>query len=97
MAQTLTPQDLSGMVTHWLGCRPNGYLGSTYGADLKSMLQSPMSSPAADDLIAKCRLDIPLLSVAPPGTINVAAVGVDFDRKAILFEVMGQMIKVEAA
>lgn len=85
------------MVTHWLGCPPNGYLGSDYGADVKSMLHTPMSSPAADDLIAKCRLDIPLLSVAPPGTLNVASSDVDFDRKEILFEVMGQVISVEAA
>lgn len=97
MAQTLTPQDLSGMVTHWLGCRPNGYLGSTYGADLKSMLHTPMSGPAADDLITKCRLDIPLLSVAPSGTINVASADADFDRKVIVFEVMGQSIQVEGA
>ncbi|MBU0917909.1 MAG: hypothetical protein KKD97_16325 [Gammaproteobacteria bacterium] len=96
MAQTLTPQDLQGMVTHHLGCPPNGYLGSDYGSDVKSMLMQPMSSPAADDLIAKMRMDIPILSVAPAGTVSVSAVDADFDRKVIRIDVLGQSIDVEA-
>lgn len=97
MAQTLTPQDIADDVTHWLGCPPNGYMGSDYGSDVKSLLMTPMSSPAADDLLTKMRLDIPLLSVAPPGTVTVSSSDVGFDRKAILIEVMGQVISVENA
>lgn len=96
MAQSLTPQDLQEMVTHHLGCPPNGYLGSDYGSDVKAMLMQPMSSPAADDLIAKMRLDIPLLAVAPAGTVTVSAVDVGFDQKAIRIDVLGQSIDVEA-
>lgn len=95
MAQTLTPQDISDDVTHWLGCPPNGYLGSDYGSDVKSLLMMPMASPAADDLISKMRLDIPLLSLAPPGAVSVSSMDADIDKKVILIEVLGQVISVE--
>ena len=80
----LTTNDLTRMVSHWLGCPPNGYLGQSYGSDVKAILQSPMASGLADGLIAKCRQDIPLLGLAQPGTLNVYSYDVDIDKKAIV-------------
>lgn len=97
MAESITPQDLSEWVTHWLGCPPGGYLGSEYGADIKSILHTPMASPMADDLISKCRMDIPIIGEAPAGLISVSAYDIDFDKKGILFSIAGQTISVEAA
>lgn len=51
----ITAHDVSGMVEHWLGCPPNGYLGMRYGSDVKSLLQTPMATGLADSLIAKAR------------------------------------------
>lgn len=90
----ITSADLSGMTEHWLGCPPGGYLGSPYGSEVKSLLQSPMSAGLADGLIAKCRQDIPLLSLAQPGTLNVYSYDIDFEKKAIVFEVAGNEIFV---
>jgi hypothetical protein len=86
--------DLSGMVTHWLGCPPGGYLGSDYGSDVKSLLQTPMASGMADALIEKCRADIPLLALARPGTVNVGYSDLGIDRRSIVFEVAGELIDV---
>lgn len=86
--------DLSGMVAHWLGCPPGGYLGSDYGSDVKALLQTPMASGLADSLIAKCRVDVPLLTQAPPGTVNVGYYDLDIDKRAIVFEVAGELIDV---
>lgn len=90
----ITSSDLSGMTEHWLGCPPGGYLGSSYGSDVKSLLQSPMSSGLADGLIAKCRQDIPLLRAAQTGTMNVYAYDIDFESKGLVFEVAGNEIFV---
>jgi len=91
----ITSRDVAGMVGHWLGCRPNGYLGSGYGSDVKSLLQTPMSAGLADGLIAKCRQDVPLLLTAPPDMVNVYAYDEDFDRKVIKFEVGGELLDVD--
>lgn len=90
----ITSGDLSDMVTHWLGCPPGGYLGQSYGSDIKALLQTPMASGLADGLIAKCREDVPLLSLAQPGALNVYSYDVDIDKKAIVFEVAGNEIFV---
>lgn len=86
----LTPQDLADMVDDWLGCPPNGYLGQSYGSDVAAVLQTPMASSAADDLIEKCRQDIPLAREAGP--INVYVADLDLDRKAIVFSVAGTAV-----
>lgn len=88
--------DVSRMVSHWLGCPEGGYLGSDYGSDVQALVQTPMASGLADDLIAKCRADIPLLQLAPPGAVNVYSYNAEFDRKVIAFEVAGQIIEVDS-
>lgn len=95
----ITAKDLQGMVEHWLGCPPGGYLGSNYGADLKALIQTPMASGLADGLIDKCRQDVPLLSQAAPGSLNVYAYDDPgaTDRKVIVFDVAGELINVSGA
>lgn len=93
----ITARDLSGMVGHWLGCPPGGYLGSDYGADIKALLQTPMAAGLADGLIDKCRQDVPLLSQAAPGTVNVYAYDEGIDRMGLVFDVAGELINVGGA
>lgn len=83
------------MVSHWLGCPVNGYLGSGYGSEVKSLLLTPMASGLADDLIAKAREDVPLLSQAAPGAVNVYAYDKNDETKVIAFEIGGQLIEVQ--
>ena len=82
------------MVEHWRGCPPGGYLGSDYGSDVKSLLHTPMASGLADSLIEKCKADVPLLSVAPPGSVNIGMYDLDIDKRAIVFDVSGELIEV---
>lgn len=93
-AAPITSADLADMVGHWLGTGPNGYLGQGYGSDVKQVLQSPMASGRADDLVEKCRQDIPLASRLGPGGINVYAYDEAMDRKVIVFEVAGEVVPV---
>lgn len=86
--------DLSGMVSHWLGCPPGGYLGSDYGSDVAALLQTPLGGGLADGLIAKARADIPLLSQAAPGAVDVFAESVGVDRLVITMAVAGELIEV---
>jgi hypothetical protein len=83
------------MTGHWLATPVNGYLGSGYGSDVKSLVQTPMAAGLAEDLIAKARQDIPLLLVAAPGALNVYASDVGLDVKQIVFEVSGELIAVD--
>lgn len=83
------------MASHWLGCPPNGYLGSRYGAPVKDMLQTPLQSGAADDLITKFQSDVPLAKRAPSGAINVYAYAEGNDTQNVVFEVMGNLIPIK--
>jgi hypothetical protein len=98
MASTspITPERVSAMVEHWLGCPPGGYLGSDYGADVKSLLQTPLASSLADDLVRKCNVDVPLSAGLAGGGLTVYAYDIDFDKKGLVFEIAGRQIGVES-
>ncbi|MCA0214705.1 MAG: hypothetical protein LCH79_16195 [Proteobacteria bacterium] len=90
----ITSADLSKMVGHWLGCPPNGYLGQGYGSDVKQILHSPMTAGYADDLISKCRQDVPLAQRVGAGAINLYTYDAGLDRKVVVFEVAGELVTV---
>lgn len=79
--------DIARMVQHWLHTPPNGYLGSGYGADVKSLLQQPNSSGLGDAFIDKMMADIPILRQLPRGAVNVYFEQVNKDTKRLLIEV----------
>lgn len=91
----ITKRDVSEMCSHWLGTPPGGYLGSDYGADVKSLIHSPMSGTQADELIAKCRIDVPIIDQLPAGAVNVYAYDKDFDQKALVFEIGGELLDID--
>ena len=51
----ITAQDIQRMITHWLQTPPNGYLGSDYSGDAKSLLQKALHSGVADAFIEKMK------------------------------------------
>lgn len=83
----ITGNDIARMVRHWLSTPPNGYLGSGYGSDPKSLLQLPNNAGLGDAFIDKMLTDIPLLRQLPRGTVNVYFEQVGNDRKRLLIEV----------
>jgi len=91
---TIMASDIHDMIRHWLGTPVNGYLGSDYGSDIKSMLQRSLSSSDANNLIRKLRNDIPVLQSMPSGAINLFSVQSAPDKLSIFLEVAGQTIQV---
>lgn len=91
MAQ-ITGADIQAMVRHWLETPVNGYLGSGYGQDIKSLLMNPQAAGVADSFLAKLREDIPILQQLPPDSLNLYAVGTYPDKQTIVIEVGGTVI-----
>lgn len=96
MATQITARDVTDMVRHHLGCPIDGYLGSGYGSDLKSLLQTPMASGLADGVIAKAKQDVPLLETAAPGSVNVYMQDLGMDKKGLFFEVAGELVPMDS-
>ncbi|WMC11773.1 hypothetical protein PU634_05240 [Oceanimonas pelagia] len=88
--KTLTGEELEGMVEHWLSTPVNGYLGSDYGQDAKSILQLPHTDEAADELIRKLRQDIIITTSLPAGAVSLYGVPSGVDRFDIVLEVAGR-------
>lgn len=93
----ITASDLQSMVTHWIGCPPNGYLGSTYGSDLQSLLQSPMEAGVADAVIAKLRSDIPIIGSLDRSMVNIYAERLGIDKMALNIEVAGTFVQIDGS
>ena len=91
----ITADDLQSMVSHWLGTRPNGYLGSGYGSGVEDLLQTPQAAGGADALIAKLRADIAIMGQLPSDTLNVYAEQRGPDGLALFFEVAGNFVRID--
>lgn len=91
---TISAKDIQAMVSHWLKTPVNGYLGSDYGQDVKSLLQKPLSDGSGDAFLQKMRADIPLLSVIPSNRINLYLVNRAPDKKELYIDVAGTPIQV---
>lgn len=84
------------MVRHWLNTPAGSYLGSSYGSNLKDMLQRPILDSGMDEVVAKLKEDIPILSVLGAGAVNVLAYeSTDrIDGIELVIEVAGRVIPV---
>jgi hypothetical protein len=91
-AMEITGQDLQDMARHWLGTRPNGYLGSAYGSDLERLLQMPASAGLADQLIAKLRADISVMAQLSADQLFVGWYQEGADKLFLTLEVSGQSV-----
>jgi hypothetical protein len=91
MRDTITAEDVQSMVSHWLGTPVNGYLGSDYGQDLKSILHSPFAAGLADEQVGKLRRDVPVLDILPRGAVNLYALPSPPDKVNIVVDVSGTL------
>lgn len=94
---SITGIDIQRMVTHWLNTPVNGYLGSDYGQDAKSLLQLAQNDGAADRYLQKLRNDIPLIGALPSGSVNLYSIQSTPDKLEIIIEVAGQTFTVPGA
>lgn len=92
----IQPEDLFGMVRHWLETPVGAYLGSPYGNPIKGTLQRPLSAVGADEVLAKMRIDLPLLAMLPAGAVNMYAFPNPdrVDGTELVVEVGGELIPV---
>lgn len=91
----ITAPEVQSMVSHWLGCPPNGYFGSLYGSDIRAMLQTPQRSGLGNAFTAKLRRDVPVLAVVPNGRIDIGITDEAPDRRNIVIGV-GSEFAIEA-
>lgn len=75
------------MIEHWLTTPPNGYFGSSYGADLSSLLLRPLSVEVADRFIAKMRIDLPVVNRLSAEELGIYEAAQGFERKIIVLQV----------
>lgn len=94
---TITGTEIQRMVRHWLNTPAGSFLGSSYGSNIKELLQRPQADGMADAVIRKMRADIPILQSLPNGSINIYSVRVSPDRLDLVIEVAGQAIEVPGA
>lgn len=80
-------------LAHWLNCPANGYLGSDYGIDLKQYLHKPMSTFAANQIIAKMKADIPVLAMLPENAINIFVEDNGDDGKHIYIQIADKVFQ----
>ncbi len=85
----LTAQYVQRMISHWLRCPPNGYLGSSYGSGVQDLLQMPFTQATADALVAKLRTDVPPLNLLPASAFNVWSRPTGADGVNLFIEVAG--------
>ncbi len=76
----ILPEHVVAMLNHWLQTPVNGYFGSSYGADLNSLLLRPLSTPTADIFIQKLKRDVPILNDLDLG---ISSSNTGFERKQI--------------
>lgn len=91
---TITGNDIQSMVSHWLKTPVNGYLGSDYGQDIKSLLHLPQSDGSSEAQLQKLRSDVPALQSIPEGSVNLYSVNSAPDRLDLIIEVAGMAIQV---
>lgn len=85
----INADDIQRMITHWLSTPPNGYLGSDYGSDAKSLLQKALHSGIADAFIEKMKKDLPILSVIPQENIALYSVPEPPDKLRLFIAIAG--------
>lgn len=94
---TITGNDIQSMVSHWLKTPVNGYLGSDYGQDIKSLLHLPQSDGLPEAQLQKLRSDVPAIQALPNGATNLYRINTTPDRLDLIIEVAGMAIQVPSS
>lgn len=92
----ITGKDIQAMVKHWLRTPVNGYLGSDYGQDLKSLLQRPLNDGMGDAVLQKLRGDVPVIGVVPSSAVNLLQINGDSDKKTFCIEIAGNTVEIDS-
>lgn len=84
----ITNSHIENMLAHWLNTKPNGYFGSSYGADIESLfLRSLHSSDAVDKFLNKMKVDLPILKQLNSQQLLIEVSNSGFEKKLIVLKV----------
>lgn len=87
MSERISQADIDEMIRHWLHTPTGDYLGSDYGFDKHALLFQPLTTAKADEMLAKLRRDVPILSMLDQNAVNFYAIPIPPDKLAIFLQV----------
>lgn len=94
MYTKITQADIAEMVKHWLATPVEGYLGSPYGSDVRSLLQRPQNDASAfREFMQKMFKDLPVLSMLPDGAVRAYTSRDGSERMKLIVDVAGTLVE----
>lgn len=87
--------DIKRMIDHWLATPPNGYIGVSYGRELKQLLLKPMTEELANDLLDWMKTDIPILKKLSDDALSVVSTDVGIDKKQFYIQIGSILIPIK--
>ena len=87
---TIRTQDILPMIEDWLRTPVHTHFGSSYGADLASLLLRQLSAPIADEFLAKLKRDVPILAELSADQLSLVSENIGFEQKQIYLQ-LGQV------
>lgn len=94
METQITQQDIDAMIRHWLATPVGTYVGSDYGFDKHALLFKPLSMSGYDEMIAKLKQDVPILSLLSPSAVNFYSFPLPPDKQVIFLQVGDSTFKI---
>lgn len=88
-------EDIKRMIEHWLNTPPNGYVGVSYGRNLKELLHRPMDDDTADLFLSWMREDIPVLKNLTDSELQIVEQEVDFETKQFFIQIGEILIPIK--
>lgn len=88
-------EDVKRMVEHWLDTPPNGYVGVSYGRNVKELLHRPMDDDTADILLSWIREDIPVFKNLSDNELKIVEEEVNFETKQIYIQIGEILIPIK--
>lgn len=89
MSASISPENVSDMIAHWLNTPANSCLGSNYGHNFDDLIAAPLAGVQANAVIKKLLNDVPVLQVLPAGSVNIYKKPTGPDRIELILEVAG--------
>ena len=87
--------DIQRMIEHWLGTKPYGYIGVSYGRELQELLHKPMTEDTANKLIEWMKADMPILKQLGDADLSVVSEPIGIDKKKFYILIGEILIPIE--
>ena len=83
--------DIKSMIEHWMATPPNGYIGVSYGRQLRELLYKPMTEDSANILLEWMREDMPILKQLGDSQLMVVEQSRGYDAKDFFIQ-LGEVL-----